>query len=78
MHQKPKSFLEVNPDSYYKLSQLKIEQRDIDFIIERERQKPVPDNLLIKRYQKRRLQTKEQILKIEMEKVKFDLANRFL
>lgn len=51
----------------YKLSQLQMEHQSMEHIIEQELTYSSPNQLLIQRYKKRKLQIKEQLLKIESE-----------
>lgn len=61
----------------YNLIKLRAEQRDLNLCLKKESQKQVPDHFLMKYYRKRNLQIKEQLLTIEMEKIKFDIGNRW-
>ena len=51
----------------YQLSKLQLEHQDMDQSIENELRNPSPDQLLMQRYKRRKLQIKEQLLKIESE-----------
>lgn len=51
----------------YKLAKLQMEHRDMEHIIDKELHVFSPDQLLIQRLKKRKLQIKEQIIKIESE-----------
>lgn len=51
----------------YKLLKLQMEHQNMDQTIEKELKCPFPDQLLIQRYKRRKLQLKEQLLKIESE-----------
>lgn len=51
----------------YKLAKLQMEHRDMEYSIEREAHSSSPDQLLLQRLKKRKLQIKEQITKAESE-----------
>lgn len=60
--------MEKHHELQYNVAKLQVEHRDMELIIEEERSKPAPDQLLIQRYKKRKLQIKEQLLKLESER----------
>ena len=51
----------------YNLTKLQSEHQDVERMILEEYEKEHPDQLMIQRYKKRKLQIKEQIIKIESE-----------
>ena len=59
--------MDKQQELHYKLSKLQLEHQDMDQSIEKELRNPSPDQLLMQRYKRRKLQIKEQLLKLESE-----------
>ena len=59
--------LEKQQELRQNLEALQAEHHDMERIIEEEQQKPLPDQIFMQRHKRRKLQIKEQVIKIENE-----------